>query len=74
MQKNSDDFSMQEALRLANSDAGQQLLALLRRQDGRQLQKIMDQAAAGDLEQAKSALSSILASPEMQEQLRRLGR
>ena len=29
MQKNSDNFSMQDALRLAKSDAGQQLFAML---------------------------------------------
>ena len=44
MQKNSDNFSMQEALRLAGSDAGQQLLALLRQSNGTQLQQAMEQA------------------------------
>jgi len=39
MQKNSQNFSMQEALRLANSDAGQQLLALLKQSGGEQLQQ-----------------------------------
>ena len=48
MQKNSQNFSMQEALRLAKSDAGQQLLAHLQRADGEHLKQAMEQAAAGN--------------------------
>ena len=48
MQKKSEDFSMQEALRLSKTPAGQQLLAALQQADQSQLQKIAQQAAAGD--------------------------
>lgn len=74
MQKNSDNFSMQDALRMAQSDAGQQLLSLLKAQNGDTLNKAMDQAAAGDYTQAKQTLSDMLASPQvraMLEQMRR---
>ena len=76
MQKNSDNFSMQDAIRLAQSDAGRRLLAVLQAQNGDAVRKATDQAAAGDYEQMKETISSLLASPEAQallEQLRRQG-
>jgi hypothetical protein len=73
MQKNSQNFSMQEAMRLANSDAGQRLLAILKQSDGDQLRKAMDQDAAGNYEGMQSALSSVLASQEVQALLKELG-
>lgn len=73
MQKNSDNFSMQDALRLANSDAGQQLLALLKQEHGTQLQRAIDQAGAGEYEQVQKTLGSFLSSPQAQELLRQLG-
>ena len=73
MQKNSQNFSMQEALRLANSDAGQRLLAILKQSDSSQLQQAMDQAAAGNYENAQKSLSSLLASQEVKDLLKELG-
>ena len=73
MQKNSQNFSMQEALRLANSDAGQRLLAILKESDSSQLQKAMDQAAAGNYENMQKSLSSLLASQEVRDLLKELG-
>lgn len=73
MQKNSDNFSTQDALRLAQSDAGQRLFALLKAQNGAQLNQAMEQAAAGNYEQAKQTMSALLASPQVRailEQLR----
>ena len=72
MQKNSQNFSMQEALRLARSDAGQQLLALLKQTDGAQLQQAMDKASAGDYSGMRSALSAFLDSPEAKALLKQL--
>ncbi len=74
MQKNSQDFSMQEALRLAKSPAGQQLLAMLRQADSEKIQQIMSQASAGKLEQAKEGLQGLLNSPEAKALLEQLGR
>jgi hypothetical protein len=73
MQKNSENFSMQEALRLVESPAGQQLLALLRHSDSTQLQKAADQAAAGDYANARQALAPLLNSPQVQALLKQLG-
>ena len=66
-------FSMQEAMRLAQSDAGKQLLSLLQNTQADQLQAAMDQAAAGDYEQVKKTMSSLLASPEAQALVKKLG-
>ena len=73
MQKNSDNFSMQEALRLANSPAGQQLLAMLQQSDKETLQKIMAQISAGDYSNAQYALSALLSSPEARQLMKQLG-
>ena len=73
MLKNSDNFSMQEAQRLANSDAGQQLLALLKQEHGTQLQRAMDQAGAGEYEKVQQTLGSMLSTPQVQALLRQLG-
>ena len=73
MQKNSQDFSMQEALHLANSPAGQRLLAMLRETDSARLQQAADAASAGDYAKAGNTLQSLLSSPEIQKLLKELG-
>ncbi len=73
MQKNSQDFSMQEALRLAKSPAGQQLLALLRDTDADALNTAASQAGAGNMEQAMQTLSALLSSPEAKDLMQQLG-
>lgn len=72
MQKNSQNFSMQDALRLANSDAGQRLLAILKQSDGAQLGKAMDSAAAGDYSSAAQALSSLLEREDVRKLLKQM--
>ncbi len=74
MQKNSEDFSMQEALRLAKSPAGQQLLAMLRQKDNGQLQQVMDLATAGNYTQASQIINTLLSSDEAQQLLNELRR
>ena len=74
MQNNSDQFSMQEAMRLAQSEAGQQLFALLRSQNGSAIDQAMAQAATGDYAQAKQTLASLLASPQVKAMLEQMGR
>ena len=73
MQKNSENFSMQDALRLAKSETGQQLFAMLKNQDSDTLKKAMRQAEEGDYAQVKQTLSSLLASPELRAMLDKLG-
>lgn len=74
MQQNSQDFSIEEAARLAQTPAGQRLLAILRSADPDQLQQIADQASAGDYAHANQILRDILSSPEARKILNTLGR
>lgn len=74
MQKNSDNLSMQDALRLAQSEAGQQLFAALRSQNSAAVNQAMEQAASGDYEQVKQTLSSLMSSPKIKALLEQLGR
>lgn len=73
MQKNSQNFSMQEAIKLANSETGQRLLAILKQNDPAQLQKVMSLASTGQQQELSKALSQMLASPEAQALLKQLG-
>ena len=68
-----DPFSVQQAMKLAQSDAGKQLFALLQQSDSGQLENAMNQASSGNFIQAKNTLSAMLASPEAQELLKKLG-
>lgn len=73
MEKNSGNFSMQEAMRLINSDAGQKLLAVLQNSNDPGLRTAMEQAKKGDMSQAQAALGNIASSPEVQALLRQMG-
>lgn len=72
MMKNSDTFSMQEALRLAQSDTGQQLLSLLKARDDNALKQAMEQAAAGDYRNMLQTMSALLADPNARQLLEQL--
>ena len=70
MHKKSDeinDFSLQKAMSLAQSDAGKQLLSLLQSTESEKLNAAMEQAAAGDLNQVKKTMQELMASGKMQE-------
>lgn len=73
MQPKSNDFSLQEAMRLAKSPAGQQLLALLRQGDAAALNQAMSQAAGGDYKQIQKLLAPLLATEEAKQLLAQLG-
>lgn len=73
MEKNSQDFSIEKARELAQSDAGRALYALLKKNNGPQLRQAMDQAAAGDMEQVKKTVESLLDSPDVQALIKQLG-
>ena len=59
-------------MKLAQSPAGQQLLAMLKSNPNTNLSNIAATAAAGNLEEAKQQLSSALSSWEAQELLKQL--
>ena len=71
MQNNQE--AMREAMRLAQTDEGQQLIRMLQNTKGLDLQSAMQKAAAGDFESARQALSAALNNPETQKLLRKLG-
>lgn len=72
MQKKSEDFSPQEAMRLAKTPAAQQLLAMLQQQNTGQLEKIMAMAKSGDMTSAGNALQGLLSSPDARKLIRQL--
>ena len=73
MEKKSQDFSTEDALRLARSPAAKQLMDLLRTKDPKSLDRAITQAAAGDYRQAQQDLRALLDDPVIQDLLRQLG-
>ena len=73
MEKKSQDFSIQEAQRLAKTPEGQELMRLLQEKDNAALEKAMADASAGNYREAGKALSSMLSSPEIRQLIRQLG-
>lgn len=73
MSKKSDEFSVNDAMRLAQSPAGQRLFAALQAQNGDALRSAMDQAAKGDYDQVKKTMAELLKDPKMQALLQQLG-
>ena len=73
MKKDTLNFSSEEAMRLANTPAGQQLIAMLKKTNGAALQNAIQQASAGNMEQVKQTFEPLLASPEIQKLLQQLG-
>lgn len=73
MDKKTPDFSFQDAMRLAQSDAGQQLQVLLQQTNPELLNSAQAQAAEGNYDQLKKTLSSLLASEDVRRLLGQLG-
>lgn len=71
MQNNQD--AIREAMRMAQTPAGQQLIQMLRSSNSQDIKTAMDSAAAGDYAAAKQALSAILNNPEAQKLLSQMG-
>lgn len=65
-------LSSQDIMRMAASPAGQQLIALLRRQGGSDFQKAMTNAASGNYADAKRAIESLMNDPQAQKLLKQL--
>lgn len=72
MEQNFGSFSIEEAKRLAQSKAGQQLISLLQSQSPQKMQVAMKQASAGDIEQLKNTLTAFMTTPEAQALLKQL--
>ena len=65
--------AMQEAMKIAASPAGQELIRLLQESGGDSLRQAMEKASAGDYAQAKQTINSLLSSPEARKLLKQLG-
>lgn len=65
-------YDMNELMRLAQSPAGQQLIAHLQRSGGKELQAALASVSAGNYDAAKQALSSLLSSPDVQALVKQL--
>lgn len=63
---------MSQLLQLAQSPAGQQLIALLQKSGGNTLQDAIVKASAGDYAQAKDLISTLLSTPEAKTLLKQL--
>lgn len=68
-----DPKTIQQAMKIAQTPEGQQLIQMLQSTGGADLQKAMTKASGGDYAAAKQALSAILNNPEAQKLLRQLG-
>lgn len=72
MEKKSQEFSMKEALRLAQSPAGQQLQQLLQQADQESLNSALSKAQQGNYEDAAKQLRALMSSPKAQALLKEL--
>lgn len=63
---------MGELLRLAQTPAGRQLIAMLQKNGGNRLSDAICKAAAGNYQAAKEVLSDMLSTPEAQSLLKEL--
>ncbi len=73
MQKKSQDFSMEDIMRIAQSPAGQQLIAMLQQGDSSKLEQATQQAKSGNYAQAGEVLRTMLSSSQAQSLLKELG-
>lgn len=64
---------LSEAMQLAQSPAGKQLLDLLRQKNTVELQNALEKARSGDFEQARDAINALLTSPDAKALLEQLG-
>ena len=67
-----DEISLQKAASMANSEAGQQLIQLLKSQHAEQLQGAMQQAKEGNFGQVKEMMQKMMASEQAQQLLKKL--
>lgn len=65
--------AIHEAMRLAKTPAGQQLLNILQQNSSEELRRAMEKAASGDMSQAKQAVSAMLKDPQVQKLLEQMG-
>ena len=73
MEKNGKNFSLQDAMRMANTETGKQLLSQIQKSNPKELEQAMSQAANGDYSNLSQTLKPLLASEEVRKLLKQLG-
>lgn len=71
---NKNSFSVEQAKKMANSDAGKQLFALLQQTQGDQLKVAMEDAANGNYAKAMQAMSAMMNSPKAKDLMEKMRR
>ena len=64
---------VQQAMKLAQSPAGQQLIRLLQTNGGHELRAALEQAAAGNYANAQQAITSLMRDPQAQRLFEQMG-
>lgn len=67
-------FSIQEAMRIASTPQGQQLIEALKKNSGNDLENALRKAQTGDYTEARKAITSLMDTPEIKALLKQLGR
>lgn len=73
MNQKSDNFSMEQAARLASTQEGQQIMELIRSRQGANLTSAIEKANAGDYSALQNTVQQFLSTPEAKKLLEKLG-
>ncbi len=73
MNQKSDKFSMEQAARLASTPEGQQIMDLIRSQQGANLNSAIAKANAGDYGELQKSVQQLLSTPEAKKLLEKIG-
>ena len=65
--------TIQQAMKLAQSSAGKQLIQLFQLHGGQELRAAMEQAAAGNYNNAQKTISALMQNPEAKKLLEQMG-
>ena len=67
------NFSMQDAMQMANTEAGKQLFKLLQSNNADALKQAMSQANQGDYNSLSKTLAPLINNPDIQRLLKQMG-
>ena len=65
--------TIRQAMKMAQSEAGQQLLRMLQQSGGTDLDQAMNRAASGDFSSAKALLTNLMKDPQAMELMKQIG-
>lgn len=65
--------AIQQAMKMAESAAGQQFIKLLQLHGGQDLRSAMEQAAEGDYTNAQKMISTLMQNPETRKLMEQMG-